>query len=150
MFKGIATLSLDAKGRLTMPTKHRDKIMSAYDGKLVVTIDQANCLNIYPLPIWEEIEKQLSASESNDEAVTAFRRLYVGHATEVEMDAQGRISIPQPLRDRIGLDKKVALVGQLHKFELWDEQAWDENTTKTINDKKEGRLKLPSDVKVIF
>lgn len=150
MFRGFAALNLDIKGRLTLPTKIRDPILEACAGKLVVTIDQSQCLNIYPLPKWEEIEAQLEKAETSDDAVIAFKRLYVGHAAEVEMDAQGRISLPVILREWAALDKKVMLIGQIYKFELWDEQAWFEHNKQNMQDKKEGRLKLPADLKVAF
>jgi len=133
---------------MAMPTRYREEIAKDCEGRLVITIDQDECLIIYPQPKWLEIENKLETAVGNDEALVAFRRLYVGNATECEMDGQGRISLPQYLRDWAKLDKRVVLVGLLYKFELWNEDDWVANNKRTIEAKKEGRLKLPQEIDV--
>lgn len=124
MFRGVANLNLDAKGRLAMPARYRDRLMESCDGRLVVTVDRDGCLLIYPLPEWERIEQALMARPNMDRQVRRLQRLLLGHATECDLDGQGRILLPTPLREYAQLDKRSVLVGQGNKFELWDEDRW--------------------------
>jgi MraZ protein len=118
---------MDAKGRFALPTRYRDRIASLCDGQLIATIDtEDRCLLIYPLPEWEIIEKQIDALPSYDPTSRRIKRLLLGHATELEIDTSGRALLPQPLRDHAELDKKLILLGQGKKFELWSEEAWNE------------------------
>ena len=128
MFRGINNATLDSKGRMALPTRNREVVSAAADGKVVVTIDvREACLLLYPLPEWETREQQLMNAPSLDPRAQSLQRLYVGYATEVNFDSQGRILIPPSLRKFAGLEKQAVLVGQGHKFELWDEQRWSDN-----------------------
>lgn len=124
MFRGVTNLNLDAKGRIAMPARYRDRLMESCGGRLVVTVDRDGCLLIYPLPEWERIEQALMARPNMDKQVRRLQRLLLGHATECDLDGQGRILVPPPLREFAGLDKRAVLVGQGNKFELWDEERW--------------------------
>ncbi|MFW5452588.1 division/cell wall cluster transcriptional repressor MraZ [Thioalkalivibrio sulfidiphilus] len=124
MFRGVANLNLDTKGRMAMPSRYRDRLVETCEGRLVITVDRDGCLLVYPQPEWERIEQALMSRPNMDRQVRRLQRLLVGHATECELDGQGRILLPPPLRDYAGLDKRVVLVGQGNKFELWDEDAW--------------------------
>tara|TARA_R110002110_G_scaffold201232_3_gene412250 strand:+ start:381 stop:809 length:429 start_codon:yes stop_codon:yes gene_type:complete len=116
---------MDAKGRLAMPARQREPLLSQCSGQIVATIDtQATCLVIYPLPDWERIEQQIQALPALKPAVKRFQRLVLGYATDLELDGNGRILLPQPLRDYARLDKKLVLVGQGNKLELWAEELW--------------------------
>lgn len=126
VFRGVANLNLDAKGRMAMPARYRDGLLASCEGRLIVTVDRDRCLLIYPLPEWERIERDVLSRPNMDPGVRNLQRLLVGHATECEFDGQGRILLPPPLREFAGLDKRVTLVGQGNKFELWDEQVWNE------------------------
>ena len=123
MFRGVAQLNLDAKGRMAIPSKYRDELMSSCEGQLIVTADPSKCLLIYPLPAWEPIEQKFN-SLGLDERSRNLQRLLIGMASEVEMDNTGRILISAPLRQFAGLNKEIALVGQGAKFELWDDAQW--------------------------
>ena len=127
MFRGITAVSLDVKGRLAMPARQRDLLLESDDNaQLVITIDtQSACLLLYPIAEWEIIERKLEALPSFNPATRRLQRLLIGHASEVEMDNQGRILIPQLLRDYAKLDKRVMVVGQGQKFELWSDTLWD-------------------------
>ncbi|MBY0377030.1 MAG: division/cell wall cluster transcriptional repressor MraZ [Gammaproteobacteria bacterium] len=127
MFRGITAVSLDVKGRLAMPARQRDLLLEIDEkAQLVVTIDtQSPCLLLYPLAEWEIIERKLEALPSFNPATRRLQRLLMGHASEVEMDGQGRILIPPLLRDYAKLDKRVMVVGQGQKFELWSDTLWD-------------------------
>ncbi len=125
MFRGVTQLSLDAKGRLAIPARYRSELVSFCEGQLIVTADPSRCLLIYPQPAWEPIEQKLNNLSSFDPRTRSLQRLLVGNASDVEMDAAGRILVSPPLRQFAGLSKDVVLVGQGAKFELWDEGQWN-------------------------
>ena len=126
MFRGASKISLDAKGRLSVPTRYRERIADRSNGQLVVTVDRDYCLLIYPLPDWEEIERKLMRLPSLNHQARKLQRLMVGYATELELDGSGRILLPAELREFAGLVKKTVLIGQGNRFELWDEESWNE------------------------
>ena len=126
MFRGINGLKIDPKGRVVMPARHRLSLQSASKSAVVLTIDtEDKCLLLYPLPEWEKIEQKLAALPSFNPVARRIQRLLIGHATDIEMDGQGRILLPPLLREYAGLSKRAVLVGQGKKFELWDEAHWD-------------------------
>lgn len=125
MFRGLNSINMDEKGRITIPTRYRDLIDEHAEGACVVTIDnEQRCLLLYPYPAWEEIEKKLEALPSFNATSRRIQRLLIGHATEIEMDRNGRILLPPLLREYASLDKSVMLVGQGKKFEIWGESQW--------------------------
>jgi MraZ protein len=124
VFRGVTNLNLDAKGRMAMPSRYRDRLVETCEGRLVITVDRDGCLLVYPQPEWERIEQALMSRPNMDRQVRRLQRLLVGHATECELDGQGRILLPTPLREYASLDKRAVLVGQGNKFELWDEDTW--------------------------
>ncbi|MBX3628929.1 MAG: division/cell wall cluster transcriptional repressor MraZ [Nitrosomonas sp.] len=125
MFRGITQLSLDVKGRIAVPAKYRNELFVQCSGHLIVTADPSRCLLIYPQPVWEPIERRLSALPSFNTNTRKLQRLLIGSANDVDMDSAGRVLITPPLRSFAGLSKDVVLVGQGEKFELWDEQQWN-------------------------
>ena len=126
-FRGASNLSLDAKGRIVLPARYRERLLEICQSQLIVTIDtQQPCLLIYPLPEWELIEEKIEALPSFNPATRRIQRLLIGHATEVEVDTNGRMLLANPLREYAQLGKKVVLIGQGMKFELWDEERWNE------------------------
>ena len=132
VFRGVAELVLDAKGRVAIPARHRDGLASDSNGHVVITADHGGCLLIYPLATWEPIQAQLMRLSSFDDRIRSLQRLLVGHADDVELDAAGRILVPPALRRYAGLDKRVVLVGQGQKLELWDEAKWQAQIAQTI------------------
>lgn len=125
MFRGVQHINMDAKGRLAMPARQREPLLQQCEGQIVVTIDtQTRCLAIYPLPEWERIERDIQNLPALKPAVKRFQRLMLGYATDVELDGNGRMLLPQPLRDYARLEKKLVLVGQGNKLELWSEELW--------------------------
>jgi MraZ protein len=126
MFRGATRLSVDDKGRMVMPTRHRDRLRELSAGRVVVTVDRDQCLLIYPTPEWEQIERKLMALPSLQPAARNLQRLMVGHATDLEIDAHGRLLLPSELREFAGLDRHAMLIGQGARFELWDEARWNE------------------------
>lgn len=132
MFRGVSNLTLDAKGRLAIPARYRDRLTETCNGQLVVTIDRGYYLLVYPLPIWEEIEAKLVNLPSLHPQVRELQRLLVGHATEVGMDSHGRVLLPAELREFARLDRDVVLLGLMNKFELWDKTAWDARRDQSL------------------
>ena len=135
MFRGVSTINIDAKGRLAVPTRHRERLAERCAGQMVVTIDtEERCLLIYPLPEWEDIQRKIDALSSFNPATRRIQRLLTGHATDVELDANGRLLLTQPLREYAGLGKKAVLLGQGNKFELWDEESWSARRDTYLDD----------------
>ncbi len=132
VFRGVTELVLDAKGRLAIPARHRDALAPAGNGHLVLTADPSRCLLLYPQAAWEPIQARLMALSSFNEPIRNLQRLLVGHADDVEIDAAGRILVPPALRKFASLDKRVVLVGQGQKFELWDQAQWEVQTAQAI------------------
>ena len=124
MFQGAAALNLDAKGRLAVPSRHREGLSAAADGRLVLTAPPHRCLLISPLPAWEPIRDKVLAAPSLEQQSAYLKRLLVGFAREEEMDAAGRLLIAPELRQYAGLEKEVWLVGQGNHFELWSDAGW--------------------------
>jgi MraZ protein len=114
---------------MAMPSKYRECLSENESDEMVVTIDKNKCLLLYPMSEWEVVEEKLQALPSFDDAAQAIRRLYMDHATEVKLDAGGRILVPPMLRERAQLEKKVVLSGQVKKFELWSESNWNTHTS---------------------
>jgi len=124
MFQGAAQLNLDSKGRLAIPSRHRDMLLAQCAGQLVLTADADGCLLFYPQPEWEPIRDKLLKLSALNPRIRALQRRLIGYAEEVVMDAAGRVLISSALRNYAALDKRVMLIGQGNKFELWDEAKW--------------------------
>lgn len=127
MFKGISNLSIDSKGRASMPNRYRNSFCFKNKCNLVITADKDKCLLIYTQNNWKVIEKKLSNLPSYNKEARFIQRLLIGHATESEIDTQGRFLIPIPLREYAGIQKKIVLLGQGSKFEIWSENIWNKN-----------------------
>lgn len=126
MFRGVAQLSLDSKGRLAVPARHREALLARSGGRLVITADSDKCLLLYPLPDWEPIQQKLMALSSLNPRIRNLQRQLVGYAEDIEMDAAGRLLISPALRNFASLAKSVVLVGQGNKFEMWDREKWEQ------------------------
>ena len=145
MFRGANKLTLDAKGRMVIPTRYRDRLQERCGGHLVITVDKDQCLLIYPLPDWEEIERKLMSLPSFDREARRLQRLMVGHATDLELDAHGRLLLPPNLREFGLLTRKAVLIGQGHRFELWDEARWNERRDEWLANENSA-TDLPADL----
>ena len=117
VFRGGPVLSLDAKGRITVPARWLSDLMSSVQGQLVVAKNPDGCLSLYPLPVWEQFENHLLSLPAVDDA---WRRIFIGSATDVEIDGGSRVLIPPELRVWAGLEKDVKFMGVGSHFELWD------------------------------
>lgn len=143
MFRGINGINIDAKGRIVMPTRYRDRLRDESSGRVVMTIDtDERCLLLYPIQAWEAIESKLAQLPSFNPQARRIQRLLIGHATESELDSNGRVLLPPLLREYAGLKKHAMLVGQGKKFELWDETHWQERRGEWLTEE----LSVDSDV----
>ena len=125
MFRGRSVHTLDAKGRIRIPTRFRD-ILKARNGDRCIIINLASCLIAYPLQEWERIEEALGELSLVRQDVKAFQRFFISGACECNFDKQGRILIPQTLREQASLEREVVLAGMLKSFEIWSKPLWDE------------------------
>ena len=144
VFRGATKVTLDAKGRMAIPTRYRERLAARCNGEIVVTVDKDHCLLIYPLPDWEELERKLVRLPSMHKVARRIVRIMVGYATEVDMDASGRILVSRELREFADLDRTAMLIGQGNKFELWDEQTWIEKRDAWLSEDDDGEL--PADL----
>lgn len=128
-FRGGPVLTLDQKGRITVPSRFRDDLMEMCGGKLVVAKSPDRCLSLYPLPVWEQFE---AAMRQWSFELDPWRRLYMGSATDLEIDGGSRVLIPPELRKWAGLDREVMFMGVGDWFELWDCSRYDEREAATL------------------
>ena len=138
MFRGQFEHAMDAKGRISLPSRFRDAMQATSDERLVVTRglgDPATpWLDVFPLKQWEQFEQRVAALPRFDPNVIKLRRLYVSAAVECELDGQGRILIPTALREHARLDKAVLWAGMIEKAELWDAARWAETQKQSAED----------------
>lgn len=148
MFRGINTITIDTKGRLAIPTRYRSELATEEKNPLVVTIDtEQPCLLLYPAQHWQIIEDNLQKLPSFNPAARRIQRLLIGHATDVEMDASGRILLPNVLRDYAKLEKDVVMIGQGNKFEVWNKESWDIMCDKWLAEEASKIGVLPDEMK---
>ena len=132
MFRGRSIHTLDAKGRIRIPTRFRDILKTRYEDRFVIT-NLDRCLVAYPLQEWEIIEERLGSLSLVRQDVKAFQRFFISGATECNFDKQGRVLVPQTLREHASLEREVVLAGMLRSFEIWSKDYWDQEI-KTAHD----------------
>ena len=124
MFQGAPALSLDVKGRLAIPARHREALVEASDGQLVLTAHPHRCLLLYPEPAWLPIRDKVLATSSLNPQAASIKRLLVGNARDETLDSAGRLLIAPELRQFAVLEKQVWLVGLGSHFEIWSDIGW--------------------------
>ena len=124
MFQGATALSLDVKGRLAVPARHREALVEASGGQLVLTAHPHRCLLLYPQTAWAPIRDKLLAASSFNPQSAAIKRLLVGNARDEGLDSVGRLLVAPELRQFAQLEKQVWLVGQGSHFEIWSDAGW--------------------------
>lgn len=135
MFRGIHQVSVDAKGRLSLPARLRDEFLQYEDAGVVVTIDpMSRCLLLYPLSEWEQIQEKLDRLPSFQPQARRLQRLLVGHATDLEIDSAGRLLLPAPLREFAKIQRKSALLGQGKKLEIWGLEEWESQREEYLSE----------------
>jgi len=122
VFQGASSLSLDAKGRLSVPTRHRDVLSATAAGQLTITRHPHGCLMLFPRSEWEKFRERVAALP-----MTAhwWKRIFLGNAMDVDMDSTGRVLISPELRDATQITKETILLGMGSHFELWDKSTYE-------------------------
>ena len=129
MFQGASSLSLDAKGRLSVPTRHRDVLAATASGQLTITKHPHGCLMVFPRPEWEKFRERLAQLPMSAQW---WKRTFLGNAMDVDMDGTGRVLIAPELRAAAGLTKAAVLLGMGNHFELWDKATYDEQEAQAM------------------
>jgi MraZ protein len=124
MFRGRYHHQIDGKGRLSVPSRFRETLTAASDGRLILTTFD-ECLWAYPVPEWQELERKVGALPQFMEEVKALQRVFISAAVECPIDRQGRILIPPSLRADAALSRDVVIVGMTRRFEIWSRERWD-------------------------
>ncbi|MCK9514937.1 MAG: division/cell wall cluster transcriptional repressor MraZ [Ottowia sp.] len=122
MFQGASLLNLDAKGRMSVPTRHRDVLLADADGQLTLTRHPHGCLMVFPRPDWEHFRDRIVRLPMSAQW---WKRIFLGNALDVEMDASGRVLVAGSLREAVGLVREVVLLGMGAHLELWDKATYD-------------------------
>ena len=132
MFSGVNHLNLDPKNRLAIPARYRDALL-VDSGQVVISLDSAQCLQIYPLQEWEIVRTKIqNLPNSIHPVVKSYQRLVLGHAEQTELDKAGRVLLPATLKQMVGLERELVLVGMGNRFELWDKNKWQAETEKAL------------------
>ena len=122
MFQGASSLSLDAKGRLSVPTRHRDVLSATAAGQLTITKHPHGCLMVFPRPEWEKFRERIAQLPMSAQW---WKRIFLGNAMDVDMDGTGRVLVSPELRLAAGLTRDVMLLGMGQHFELWDKTTYE-------------------------
>lgn len=129
MFQGASSLSLDAKGRLSVPTRHRDVLTATASGQLTLTKHPHGCLMVFPRPEWEKFRERIAALPM---AAQWWKRIFLGNAMDVDMDGTGRVLVSPELRQAVGLEREVILLGMGNHFELWDKATYEAHEAQAM------------------
>ncbi len=121
MFQGASALTLDAKGRMSVPSRYRDALQGQAEGRVTLTKHPDGCLLLFPRPEWEVFRTKIAALPME---AKWYQRIFLGSAADVELDTAGRVLIAPELRQAASLEKNVMLLGMGNRFELWDEQTY--------------------------
>lgn len=121
VFQGASALSLDAKGRLAVPARHRDALQALCNGQLTLTKHPEGCLMVFPRPAWEAFRDKVAALPMS---ASGWKRIFLGNAQDVDIDGASRVLVAPELRAAAGLSKDVMLLGMGSHFELWDAQRY--------------------------
>lgn len=129
MFQGASAINLDAKGRMSIPAKHRDALVAQCGGELTLTKHPHGCLLMFPRPVWETHRAQIAAWPMS---ARAWQRIFLGNACDVDVDSAGRILIAPELRDAVGMQRDVMLLGMGTHFEIWDAAKLAESEAQAV------------------
>ena len=129
MFQGASSLSLDAKGRLSFPTRYRDALSTLAANQLTLTKHPHGCLMVFPRPEWDRFRDRIAALPMQAQW---WKRIFLGNAMDVEMDASGRVLVSPELRAAAGISKDAVLLGMGAYFELWDAKVYAEQEAEAM------------------
>ena len=137
-FQGASALTLDGKGRVTMPARHRDALLALANGQLTVTKHPEGCLMVFPRTVWENFRDRLASLPMSADG---WKRFFIGNAMDVELDASSRVLIAPELRSAAGLNRDVMLLGMGSRFELWDAERYAAHETQVMQSAMPDSLK---------
>ncbi len=129
MFQGPSLLSLDAKGRIAIPARHRDDLQTSCEGRLTLTRHPHGCLLLFPRPVWEEHRQKIAAWPMS---TRDWQRIFLGNAMDVDLDGSGRALIAPELRNAAHLSRDVMLLGMGSHFEIWDADTLAEKEARVV------------------
>ena len=129
MYQGASALSMDAKGRMSIPARHRDALTVQSEGRVTLTKHPHGCLLLFPRPVWEQHREQIASWPMS---ARAWQRIFLGNASDVDMDSAGRILISPELRTAVALSREVMLLGMGSHFEIWDAAKLEESEAHAI------------------
>ena len=133
MFQGASSLSLDAKGRLSVPTRHRDVLsaLASASGQLTITKHPHGCLMVFPRPEWEKFRDRINALPMSAQW---WKRIFLGNAMDVDVDGSGRVLVSPELRSAANITKDAVLLGMGNYFELWDKGTYDSQEAQAMRE----------------
>ena len=129
MYQGASALSMDAKGRMSIPARHRDALTLQSEGRVTLTKHPHGCLLLFPRPVWEQHREQIANWPMS---ARVWQRIFLGSACDVDMDSAGRILISPELRSAVALSRDVMLLGMGSHFEIWDAAKLEESEAQAI------------------
>ena len=140
MFRGSSYHSVDEKGRFAIPARFRDVLRaSGFDGIMVSRLD--GCLMAYTMEEWGKIESRILNLAERSDSMRRFRRVFIGEASNCPCDKQGRILVPQTLRQYGEIDREIVMVGVLDHFEIWARKKWDQESIGLEDDMKQEEVR---------
>ena len=131
MFQGASSLNLDGKGRLSVPTRHRDALMAMAEGQITFTKHPHGCLMLFPRPEWLQFRERIAQLPMSAQW---WKRIFLGNAMDGEMDGTGRLLVSPELRQAAGLTKEVVLLGMGNHFELWDKATYEAREAQAMQE----------------
>lgn len=137
MFYGSHAINMDAKGRIAIPARVRELLQESANGQVVLTAHTENrCLHLFPENQWREILPKIEALPSFNKISRRAKLLLMGHASQLELDANGRVLVPPTLREYAGMEKRLILVGQGKSLELWSEEKFAEYIDSAVDEEE--------------
>jgi len=131
VFQGASSLNLDGKWRLSVPTRHRDALLAMAQGQVTLTKHPHGCLMLFPRTEWLQFRERIAQLPMSAQW---WKRIFLGNAMDVDMDATGRVLVSPELRDAVGLTKEVVLLGMGNHFELWDKATYEAHEAKAMQE----------------
>lgn len=129
MFQGASSLNLDGKGRLSIPTRHRDALIAQAQGQITITKHPHGCLMLFPRSEWMLFRDRIGQLPMSAQW---WKRIFLGNAMDVDMDGTGRVLVSPELRQAVGLDREVILLGMGNHFELWDKATYEAHEAQAM------------------
>lgn len=138
VFQGASALTLDGKGRVSVPARHRDVLLATAAGQLTLTKHPQGCLMVFPRPIWEAFRDRVAALPMSADG---WKRVFLGNAMDAEIDGASRVLVSPELRASARLTRDVMLLGMGSHFELWDAAAYAEHEAQVMQSEMPDVLK---------